>query len=333
MENNKFVGGTVIKGRDLKDQILCKVLLRNMSVNQAYAFQYHVGLNEDTFPLNTKNSECGHGLHFVCMEGLKEIMSDGTLLAFVEVPDDEDVFVIKRSLHFEFRTHRLIVKSVMDLSSASTWDYLFSLGYSVSGWYSGEAMYLAGRGYLDAFRIIWEKVTYVSQHVNEMLREASMWGNLNIIKFLVESSARITWGLDDALPWAAKNGHLETVEFLVSIGAKVTCHGNKAIQEAAANGHLEIVKFLCDNGADVSAHKNAAIRSAAMNNHLPVVIFLQKQGADIGACAVDWVYEYVRDKSRRDKNSSYKVMHNYLYYMTKLGPCECIERMARACAS
>lgn len=330
MENAKIKAGTVIKGRDLKDKILCKVLHKGMVTNSHYAFQYKIGLNEDPYPLETKKDN-GHGLYFNKLRYLTDCLGYGDLLAFVTVPDDEDVYVVKDFFSCELRARRLIVRSVMSLSDPATWEYLFHLGYQLDNCLCREAIYLASKGYLDALRYIYKNGADISTLVDEMLKEAAEGGHLNIVKFLFENAAKISWGLDEALKWAASGGYLETVRFLVKHGADVTVSGNYAIRHAAAQGHFDVVKYLCDHGADVAAHRNDAIKSAAIGGHLSVVRLLQEHGADIMACKIKRVYDYVYDMSHSDKE--YKAMYNYLLYMIKYGSCCYIEHMARANAS
>lgn len=330
MKSREIKAGTVIKGRDLKDKILCKVLHKGMVTNSHYAFQYKIGLNEDPYPLETKKDN-GHGLYFNKLWYLTDCLGYGDLLAFVTVPDDEDVYVVKDFFSCELRTRRLIVRSVMSLSDPATWEYLFHLGYHLDDTFSREAVYLASKGYLDALRYIYENGADISTFVDEMLKEAAAGGHLNVVKFLFENVAKISWGIDEALKWAASRGYIDTVRFLVKHGADVTVSGNYAIRYAAAQGHLETVKFLVKHGADVKAHRNDAIKSAAIGGHLSVVSFLQEHGADIKACKTKRVYDYVEDMSHSDPE--YKAMHNYLLYMIEYGSCCYIEHMARANAS
>lgn len=334
MEFKEIMTKTVIKGKDLQGSILCKVLPKDMIARLGHEYKYKIGVNEDIFPLDTEKED-GNGLHFFYLSSLANHLRNGDLLAFVSIPDDEDVYVNKsRRLisGIEFRTHRLIVRSVMSLSDPATWEYLFHLEYRLDTLLSYEVRYLTYNGHLDALKYIYEKGADISSFVDEHVRDAAYGGHLDIIKFLIVNVAKIRWGLDDALKWAASKGHLDTVEFLVSQGSKVTASGNYALRRAAEFGHLQVVKFLCEHGADVTAHRNDAIKCAAINNHVSVVRYLHEQGADIKACKIKRVYGFVQDKVFREKNKEYSVMYEYLFYAIIYGPCYCIEQMARGAA-
>ena len=116
MCNKKFKSGTIIKGKDLKGRVLCKVLSEDMNMR---GFQYKIGLNEDINPLELEGS-CKAGLHFIEINKIITFLDFGTKLAIVKIPDEEDVYVDDD----KYRTHRLIIKKVMLLDSRETWKFL-----------------------------------------------------------------------------------------------------------------------------------------------------------------------------------------------------------------
>ena len=71
-------------------------------------------------------------------------------------------------------------------------------------------------------------------------------GDIEKVKFLVESGADIRSDGYEALAWAANCGQLEVVKFLVKNGSDVSLHHDLALRRAAENGHFEVVKFLCE---------------------------------------------------------------------------------------
>ena len=110
------------------------------------------------------------------------------------------------------------------------------------------------------------------------IRWASLYGQLEVVKFLVSIEVR---DLDDwAMCFAAESGHLGVVKYLVSAGANVAAFDNHAICWAAEYGHLEIVKYLVSIGADVTAEENYAVNRASFNGHIKVVKLLLSCGAD-----------------------------------------------------
>ena len=211
MKKGKFIEGTLIKGKDLKDYVLCKVLTENMIMK---GFQYKIGMNEDVNSLAVKGS-CKAGLHFCFIKDVCRYLSYGSKLALVSIPDDEDVYVDDN----KFRTHRLDIKKIMQLDEAETWVYLCK----------NEADITADDNYA--------------------VRCAAENGHLEVVKYLHENEADITADDNYAVRYAAENGHLEVVKYLHENGADITAQDNYAVRWAARNGHLEVVEYLYENGA------------------------------------------------------------------------------------
>jgi len=131
------------------------------------------------------------------------------------------------------------------------------------------------------------------------LNLACQKGELEKVKFLVESKADITAGDNIAVQIASGNGHLETVKFLIKHKADITAGDNWAIGLASMDGHLETVKFLVTgdlavrgepprgnfepgNKAGITAN-NHAIWWASVNGHLEIVKFLIENKANVNA--------------------------------------------------
>lgn len=330
--------GSLIKGKDLKGCILCKTLSTDMVSNKYFPYEYIIGMNEDTYPLDTTNED-GHGLHFNFMPCTLFAYGTGSLLAFVEVPDDEDVYVGRRSCiqeFIEFRSRRLIVKSVMSLNAPETWEYLFHLGYKLDTISCSEIHYLAYMGYVDALKYVLEECggkMYLTPWIDSIVGDAAKEGRLNVIKYLFENMSGLTWGLNAAFKWASENGHLESVKYLLAAGADIKVSRNYPVRKAAERGHMEVVRFLYANGADITACNNYAIRGAARNNHLSMVRFLHEHGADITACKKDpMVFEIIQKKywelyrGGNEKNE-YEGIYYYLHYAINFGPYYYLERM------
>ena len=117
MKNGKFEVGTVIKGKNLKGKILCKILSEDMKMR---GFQYKIGLNEDVKPLSLTGN-CETGLHFCFIKDIWHFLYFGSELAIVSVPDEEDIYVGEG----KFRTHRLNIEQTMPYAAVSTWEYLY----------------------------------------------------------------------------------------------------------------------------------------------------------------------------------------------------------------
>jgi ankyrin repeat protein len=125
------------------------------------------------------------------------------------------------------------------------------------------------------------------------LHWAAGYGNLDVVKYLVEKGADAKAAANDGntpLHWAAGYGNLDVVKYLVEKGANVTAaanDGNTSLHWAAGNGKWDVVKYLVEEkGADVTAAANdgnTSLHWAAGNGKWDVVKFLVEKGADIKA--------------------------------------------------
>ena len=147
----------------------------------------------------------------------------------------------------------------------------------------------------------------------EAISLASQFGNLEIVKYLVEYAANVNakevYCDGTAIQYASINGHLEIVKYLVKNGADVNAqendddsckyfietesvvnakkkYGKTALIYASREGHFEIVRYLVENGADVNANDDVcrtALKYASLYGHLEMVKYLVEHGADVNA--------------------------------------------------
>ena len=244
MENKRLKTGTVIKGKDLKGYILCKVLSENMVMR---GFQYKMGMNEDVNQLDVKGS-CKKGLHFCIVKDACRYLGYGTRLALVSIPDGEDVYVDDG----KFRTHRLYIESMMPLNEVATWEYLYENGMDVTASGSSAVRWAAEKGYLEIVKYLYEHGADISANNDYAVQAASAGNRLEIVKYLHEHGADITADNNFAVKRAAFNGHLEVVRYLHEHGADITAGSNCVVKLAAESGHFEVVKYLCRNGAEIT---------------------------------------------------------------------------------
>lgn len=176
MKDTKFETGTIIKGKDLKDCILCKVLSRNMVMR---GFRYKAGMNEDVNPLAMEGNY-GTGLHFCLIKDICYYLDYGTKLAAVSIPDEEDIYVGDDW----FRTHRLYIEKVMMLYKVGTWKYLYTNGLDITVGDNWAVKWAAEKGYLK------------------------------VVRYLHRNGADITADGNHAARWAAKNEHMDVVKYL-----------------------------------------------------------------------------------------------------------------------
>ena len=201
--------GSMVKGKYLKDMVLCKVVTEDMNMR---GFQYKLGLNEDTQPLVTKGS-CEAGLHFAEMKDICNFLDYGTKLAIVSVPDEEPVYVDNG----KFRSHKLIIEKVMDLWTIDTWQYLCKNGIDIADY----VRWATENGHLDVVKYLHENGADITDRDNEAVICAAENGRLDVVKYLHEHGADITAQDNMAVRWAKIGGSQEIVDYLLANGAKL----------------------------------------------------------------------------------------------------------------
>lgn len=88
---------------------------------------------------------------------------------------------------------------------------------------------------------------------NENEKDALCWacyyGDLEVVKCLVEHEADIHVGNDEPLCIACRRCNTEVVKYLVQKGANVRAQGDKPLIHAISNMDYDLVVFLAQNGA------------------------------------------------------------------------------------
>lgn len=275
-DDMEFQEGTLIKGKNLKNCLLCKILPENMIIKR---FQYHIGENVDVNPLVTEG-KCKLGLHFTELNNMMGYLYTGTLLALVEVPEDEDVCVDDNA----FRTHSLIIKEVLPLKNLDTWKYLAQNEVDITLHDNIGIFWASEKGHFEVTKYLYQNSRDITVFVRDnAIILAAENGHLDIVKFWHQNKADIESYNNAAIMMAAGNGHLDVVKYLYENGADIATENNCPLRWASEKGYFEVVKYLHENGADITANDNFAIRCAAGNGHLEIVKYLHENGADITA--------------------------------------------------
>jgi hypothetical protein len=92
------------------------------------------------------------------------------------------------------------------------------------------------------------------------------WGDIEVIKELIESGADIHVDNGYALRYASYYGHLEIVKYLVEQGADIHAMDDDALRWASYYGHLEVVKYLVEQGVDIHVLNDETLRVASEND-------------------------------------------------------------------
>lgn len=267
MENKKFKEGTVIKGRDLEGYMLCKVLSGDMAMQW---FQTRTGTDRNTGRPAVKSGR-GEGVQFFPAEDICSHLYEGTVLAVVSVPGEENVYAGPRG----FRADRLDVRGLMLLGSPKIWGCLAANGADITAEDSCAVKWAAEEGHLEALKYLHANGADITAGNNYAVIHAAWKGHLEIVEYLHRNGADITADNSRAVGWAAEEGHLEVVKYLHANGADITARNNYAVRWAAENGHLEVVKYLYENGADITADGSNTVRLAEGNGHKDVVSYLK----------------------------------------------------------
>lgn len=133
----------------------------------------------------------------------------------------------------------------------------------------------AAGGYLDIMKFLKEHDRYHQIDYHDALRRASYAGQLNSVKYLIESKmADIHFDEDIALRSAAGNNQFDVVRYLIEAGADIHVKNERPLQTASALGNMEIVKYLIEVGADILLGEDGAMGPAGRNGHLDVLKYL-----------------------------------------------------------
>jgi len=156
--------------------------------------------------------------------------------------------------------------------------------------------------YLNGIKLALEKGADPSYNNNYAIKNASIYGHIDIVKILLQDS-RVDPSADNnyAIRYASKYEYIDIVKILLQDSrVDPSDNHNYAIRYASDNGYFEIVKLLLqDKRVDPSDDDNFAIKSASYNEHLEVVKLLLKD-------------ERVREKLTDEEIDFYKNKRNKL---------------------
>jgi len=116
-----------------------------------------------------------------------------------------------------------------------------------------------------------------------MFKYEKFFSHLEIVKYLASITDVCVTLLysNDALQCGALYGNVEIVKYLMSIGADIHANRDWALQLSAMKGHIDVVKYLVSNGADIRRWDDYPLHAAAKNGHLDIVKYLISVGANL----------------------------------------------------
>lgn len=131
-----------------------------------------------------------------------------------------------------------------------------------------------------------QAVKYMLQHginitiggINRALEVAAITGDLQVVKYLVESGANelvppLLFAINAAGKNINDNNRLEVVKYLIEHGANINASEDYALIYSSRKGHLELVKYLIEHGAK---NVKRAIHVAMDAGHDNVVEYLNR---------------------------------------------------------
>lgn len=121
----------------------------------------------------------------------------------------------------------------------------------------------------------------IYQSIHSPLEIASMFGNTEIVKYLVAKGADVT--TDDNFPVriAVTEGYTDIVKYLAQNGADLSTVGFKELRDTVSWGNADTVKYLLNKGVVATSWLDFLIEDACVSNYLEILKCLVEFGADI----------------------------------------------------
>jgi hypothetical protein len=141
----------------------------------------------------------------------------------------------------------------------------------------------------------------ISVNFEFQLAYASLYGDLEIIKFLVSLGANIH--NECALRYATETANLQVIKYFVSQGVNIHACNGCVITRSVLFGHLEIVRYVISKractDADIDTHAiwNKAIQLAVSNKNMEIAYYLYEIGAELPLNSYKYAdFTYFRSK-------------------------------------
>jgi ankyrin repeat protein len=129
------------------------------------------------------------------------------------------------------------------------------------------------------------------EDVVDLLSEAAKWGNLEILKLIIENGGDLNsyndWMVGHPLVSAIANGHIHIYEYLIGIDTDQKDTLNiVALHETAREGNIKALKFLINKGIDVNSTHHlleacTPLMVAVVSRKWDIVDYLISVGANV----------------------------------------------------
>ena len=139
----------------------------------------------------------------------------------------------------------------------------------------------AGQGDLDSVRRLHQSGARLQACDNEPLCRACGNGHLDVVRYLHENGVALNTHDNEPMLRACSGGHLRIVRHLSQNGASLIAPDNEPLCRACGNGHLDVVRYLHENGVALNTHDNEPMLRACSGGHLRIVRHLSQNGASL----------------------------------------------------
>ena len=173
-----------------------------------------------------------------------------------------------------------------DTNKANNWvaNYDQGLLFRIAGKDINVPTILSLHLVLDSLIRNGEDVNAKGDNGSTPLHQASLKGNLEMVKLLIEHGADMNvknnYG-KTPLHWASFKGHLEITQLLIKHGADLNAKDNNGwtpLHAAANRGNLKMAQLLIEKGADVNAidkNKDTPLHRASFKGNLEIAQLLK----------------------------------------------------------
>jgi ankyrin repeat protein len=116
--------------------------------------------------------------------------------------------------------------------------------------------------------------------INNQIVEAVGRNDYEKIKSLINDNPDAS---NNVIMFAVWTGNYDVLKFVIELGADVSYDGSYALRVASERNYISIIKLLIESGIDVHADDDAAIQWAAISGNIDSVRLLLELGANINS--------------------------------------------------
>lgn len=131
---------------------------------------------------------------------------------------------------------------------------------------------------LEIVHFLMDNYKISSVYYNKALLKSIEYGNLDMVKILLEKS-KVMHRYDLAFIESAQYGKIEIIKYLHSLGIKMK--SGLALAIAAENGQLDVVKYLHSHNADIHYDDDYPLNRSIVGGYLEVVKYLVSYDCNI----------------------------------------------------